>query len=77
MDGIECLVVAVDNLRVGGVTAALVVCNIAVFVLYAAGRRRVVFLRFIDCPCPHQGIYWVPYTGTSSIKPSHPVLEAG
>lgn len=45
MDGIECLVVAVDNLRVGGVTAAIVVCNIAVFVLYAAGRRRVVFLR--------------------------------
>lgn len=77
MDGIEGFVVAVDDLRVGGVAAAIVIGDIAILVLYAAGWRRIVFLRLIDCPCTQQGVYWVPYTGISSSEPGHPILEAG
>ena len=45
MDGIEGLVVAVNDLGVAGIPASVVVGDVAVFVLHAAGRCGVVILR--------------------------------
>ena len=44
MDGIEGLVVAVDDLGIIGIPASVVVGDVAVFVLHAAGRCGVVLL---------------------------------
>lgn len=48
MDGIEGLVIAVDDFGIGRVAATVVVRHIPVFVLYAACWRRVVVLGLID-----------------------------
>ena len=45
MDGIEGLVIAVDNLGTGGVSTPVVVGYIAIFILHAVGRGGIVFLR--------------------------------
>lgn len=44
MDGIEGLVVAVNDLSIAGISAAVVVRYVAVFVLHAARRRGIVLL---------------------------------
>lgn len=52
MDGVEGLVVAVDDLRVGGIAATVIVRHVARFVYYAAGGRGVVVLGLRRCKFP-------------------------
>ena len=44
MDGIEGLVVAVDDFGGCGIAATVVVGHVAIFVLHAVGWRGIVFL---------------------------------
>ena len=48
MDSIEGLIVAVNDIGGGRVAASVVVGHVAIFVLHAAGRGGIVFLRSIS-----------------------------
>ena len=48
VDGIEGLVVAVNDLGVAGIPASVVVGDVAVFVLHAAGGCGIVVLGFVS-----------------------------
>lgn len=69
VDGIEGLVVAVNDLGVAGIPASVVVGDVAVFVLHAAGRCGVVLLGLTRNswpinPCHHsrQRVYNIPHS---------------
>ena len=47
VDGIEGFVIAVDDIGSGGIAAPVVIGDVAIFVLHAAGRGGIVFLGLI------------------------------
>ena len=73
MNSVEGLIVAVDNLGIGGITATVVVGNITVFVLHTIGRGSIVVLGFVRRKKFIKISNWIPTTNCNriinSIKP--------
>ena len=52
VDGIEGFVITVDDIGSGGIAAAIVIGNVAIFVLHAASGGGIVFLGLTGSPLP-------------------------